>query len=285
MLKNVNISNELKELDAAVLLSTDNKNYYAVPDTYFENLAENIHTAIFIQSLPVSNPYHLPEHYFTNLPELVVEKIQLNEILKPSAISDDPVFAVPEGYFEGLAANIINTIKSSPENSVQEELQELSPLLSGIPKTNVYSVPEGYFNELAPSVEKAEQEEAAKVISIGSRARKWISYAAAACIGAAIIGGGYLYFNKKPLQQQSAPNNYAATLPKMDIQKEISALSDDAITNYLNENSSMAVYTNFNESDQTPSMDVQTLLQNVSDEEIQQYLNQSPEEGEAGGGS
>lgn len=286
MLKNTNILNELKELDATVLINTDNKNYFSVPENYFEELADNINANLFIRTLPVTNPYFIPKNYFVNLPGLIVEKVQLNEGLNLAGINKTTGLSVPDGYFESLAGNILNKIKNNPVNEVQQELQELSPLLSGIPKTNVYSVPVNYFNELKPSVEKAEeQEESTKVIQLGNHTRKWINYAAAACIGAVLFGGGYLFFNKKTNQPQDLPNNYAAAFSNMDIQKEISSLSDDAITNYLNKNSNMAVYTNFNESDQLPSMDVQTLLQNVSDEEIQQYLNQNTDEGETGGGS
>lgn len=286
MLKNTNILNELKELDATVLINTDNKSYYSVPENYFEELADNINANLFIRALPVTNPYFIPKNYFVNLPGLIVEKVQLNEGLNLAGINKITGLSVPDGYFESLAGNILNKIKNNPVNEVQQELQELSPLLSGILKTNVYSVPVNYFNELKPSVEKAEeQEESTKVIQLGNHTRKWINYAAAACIGAVLFGGGYLFFNKKTNQPQDLPNNYAAAFSNMDIQKEISSLSDDAITNYLNKNSNMAVYTNFNESDQLPSMDVQTLLQNVSDEEIQQYLNQNTDEGETGGGS
>ncbi|MBS1747858.1 MAG: hypothetical protein JST21_16975 [Bacteroidetes bacterium] len=286
MLKNINILNELKELDAAVLSTTDNKNYYTVPNNYFEELADQIHANIFIRSIPVSNPYTVSEHYFANFPELVVETIQLYEALNLSAVNKNIGLSVPNGYFENLAGNIINRIKNYSDNDVIQELEELSPLLSSIPKTNVYSVPDNYFSEFNPSHEKpTEQEEETKVISIGSHTRKWINYAAAACVGAVLFGGGYLYFNKNKNQPQNVPNSYAAAYSNMDIQKEISSLSDDAISSYLNANSNMAVYTNFNDADQMPSMDVQTMLQNVSDEEIQQYLNQSPEEGETGGGS
>lgn len=287
MLKNINILNELKGLDAAFLMNTGNKNYYSVQENFFEELADNILANIFIQTLPVTNPYLIPENYFVNLPGLIIEKIQLNEELNVGGINKKTGLSVPDGYFESLAGNILNKIKNNSVNEVQKELEDLSPLLGSISRTNVYSVPDNYFSELKPSVEKSEEqeEESAKVISIATHTRKWINYAAAACIGTVLFGGGYLFFNKKTNQPQNLSNNYAAAFSNMDIQKEISALSDDVITKYLNDNNNMAVYTNFNDSDELPNMDVQTLLQNVSDEEIQQYLDRSTDEGETGGGS
>ena len=60
-------------------------------------------------------------------------------------------YSVPEGYFDGLAEAILTRIKSS-NLSVKDELESLSPLLSGISKTMPYSVPENYFNTVTEDI-------------------------------------------------------------------------------------------------------------------------------------
>src|SRR5690242_253919 len=60
--------------------------------------------------------------------------------------NSQPPFSVPEGYFNGLAASILAKVKGQ-SSAAADELQELSPLLAGIPKTIPYTVPEGYFEQ------------------------------------------------------------------------------------------------------------------------------------------
>jgi hypothetical protein len=79
MFDRINILSELKEFGASVLLNTDDRNYFSVPDNYFDTLSENILTHIFIESLPFDNPYTIQAEYFENLPEVVLEKIQFEK--------------------------------------------------------------------------------------------------------------------------------------------------------------------------------------------------------------
>ncbi|MEP6467023.1 MAG: hypothetical protein ABJB05_11995 [Parafilimonas sp.] len=276
MQEKINISNELKDLNAAFLEHTDNKNLFTVPDNYFDNLAGNILSHVFIQSLPTVNPYLISAGYFEHFPEIVLDKLSVGSFNS----KQKDLFAIPEGYFDNLASNILKKVKQPVSGSVQQELNELSPYLSKIPKENVYSIPANYFDELKPltTSEHKEVKQETKIISMGSTTRKWLNYAVAACITAFAFTGGYFLLSKK---SASGKNSVLATT---DVQKQISVLSDDEITNYLKDNNNIAVYTNVGDDDQQQSMELQNLLQNVSDEEIQQYLNQDPESAETGGG-
>lgn len=267
----INILNELKEAGAVSLLNLDNKNYFFIPEGYFNNLASDILTHVFIKSLPSENPYTVSETYFTNLPNIILEKINFKHIPVLQA-EEKNGYAVPDGYFNSLADNILKKIKSTALDSVQQELEQISPLLGSISRQNVYSVPDNYFNKLEALeiVEKKVKPAETKVISLSGRARKWINYAVAACISAVLFGGGYLYFfnNKRE-------DTEISSLENINVQKELSGLSDEEIKNYLNENNNMAVYTNTGiDGEQQQNIDIQNLLQNVSDKEIQQYLNQ-----------
>jgi len=62
--------------------------------------------------------------------------------------SNQPVYTVPAGYFDNLAAQVLGRIKALEADSAAEELAHLSPLLSGIVKTMPYHVPAGYFEEV-----------------------------------------------------------------------------------------------------------------------------------------
>ena len=62
------------------------------------------------------------------------------------------VYTVPVGYFDGLAAQVLNRIKAMETKNAVEELGYLSPSLSNISKQMPYSIPAGYFDGLAEKV-------------------------------------------------------------------------------------------------------------------------------------
>src|SRR6188768_1113403 len=64
------------------------------------------------------------------------------------------IYAVPAGYFEGLADQILNRIKALEANDAKEELSYLSPFLSNVSKEMPYSVPAGFFQNLSEVVLK-----------------------------------------------------------------------------------------------------------------------------------
>ncbi|MBN8674409.1 MAG: hypothetical protein J0L56_09755 [Chitinophagales bacterium] len=59
------------------------------------------------------------------------------------------IYSVPEGYFEGLAPQVLNRIKAMEATTAIEELYLLSPVVSALPKQVPYTVPFGYFEALA----------------------------------------------------------------------------------------------------------------------------------------
>src|SRR5689334_4168705 len=62
----------------------------------------------------------------------------------PASQNSTP-FSVPEGYFEGLAGNILAKIKAGGAESATDEIASLSPLLAGISRDMPYAVPYQYF--------------------------------------------------------------------------------------------------------------------------------------------
>src|SRR5262245_60805691 len=75
---------------------------------------------------------------------------ELNE-LESSLAGQLPqnTYAVPAGYFEGLASQVLNRIKAMEASTAAEELSYLSPMLNSISRQMPYEVPAGYFDKTA----------------------------------------------------------------------------------------------------------------------------------------
>lgn len=63
-------------------------------------------------------------------------------------ITPQNVYAIPAGYFDELAGQVLNRIKAIESKNPVEELSYLSPMLNRISKQMPYTVPAGYFEEL-----------------------------------------------------------------------------------------------------------------------------------------
>jgi hypothetical protein len=75
---------------------------------------------------------------------------ELNEL--ESSLATLPVqntYSVPEGYFEGLAQQVLNRVKALEAGNAGEELAHLSQVLKDMPKKMPYNVPADYFDSLS----------------------------------------------------------------------------------------------------------------------------------------
>ena len=80
---------------------------------------------------------------------------ELDELQSSIGAAGHPGYQVPEGYFEGFAADMLKRIKAMEAATPGEELETLSPLLNSIPKKTPFTVPGDYFNSLSESLIKA----------------------------------------------------------------------------------------------------------------------------------
>lgn len=102
--------------DAPHLSRLPKVNPFAVPEQYFDNLSDRIQAAVFVDDLkskvglPVAQ---IPEGYFQQLHDEINAKITLDAL----NLSKEDGFAVPEGYFSGVNANIINKIAGPEEGT------------------------------------------------------------------------------------------------------------------------------------------------------------------------
>jgi hypothetical protein len=198
-------------------------------------------------------------------------------------------YQVPDGYFDGLAAAILNRIRTEGL-SAREELQTLSPLLGGLSKKSpyqvpqgyfetssllaelknkhTYSVPEGYFENLSVNVlNKIHERKPAKVVSMNT-SRRLMRYAAAAVVAGVMAVAGWFYFANN---STGNPDTLAAN--GVEQLSEDSKISDEEIAKYL-EAETIPVVTAaiLPENDEMGASDIKEMLSDVSDDELQQYL-------------
>ncbi|RYG31265.1 MAG: hypothetical protein EOO01_35620, partial [Chitinophagaceae bacterium] len=76
---------------------------------------------------------------------------QLGSVLAGFPAVNTP-YTAPGGYFDSLAEVILKKAKEQSGQSASEELESISPLLSGISKKSPFSVPDNYFTELPANV-------------------------------------------------------------------------------------------------------------------------------------
>jgi hypothetical protein len=74
---------------------------------------------------------------------------ELSELSSKLPVNQQNIYTVPAGYFDGLAAQVLNRIKALEVSNAVEELGHLSPMLGNMPKQVPYIVPQGYFEGLA----------------------------------------------------------------------------------------------------------------------------------------
>ena len=186
-------------------------------------------------------PYSVPAGYFNDLPGRTHRMAVQNEEALP-VWGKAPSFSTPEGYFEGLTANIMNTIKA--EHSPAFTTREMP-----------YSVPAGYFETFpARALQAAKKatpvKKHATQIPLGRNSIRQIRWAAAAVLLICIGFGGYETFTIQPDTTEkmlsSVPNNdiqdylhstYTLDVPRIINNDDINTLGVDNkdIIQYLNE--------------------------------------------------
>lgn len=142
---------------------------FAVPEGYFRGFPEKMLALVRHygedsgETLPSSlrglkdiPALKAPSGYFDGLPGQVLARIhaldkenadpELSHMLQ--GLRAQAAFLVPSGYFERFPEEMLARAKSL--ESVDEELQRLSPLLAGMTRKYPGSVPHGYFERLSP---------------------------------------------------------------------------------------------------------------------------------------
>lgn len=227
---------------------------------------------------------------------------ELNSSLPANA--NEPVFTVPEGYFEHFAASVLAKIKAQDPVAVSDELSALSPLLAAIPKKMPYSTPDNYFSELTDGIPSLTKEDVlpavlqqhdrhvayevpagyfeslpemilarvakptARVIRMNPR--KWMRVAAAAMVAGIIAIGSLLYFNgNQTVDPQQNPEEWVA--------KKLKGVSNDALEAFIQ---ATDLSPNGTQTAQGSATEVRTMLNDVSVRELDKFLEQVPSDEE-----
>lgn len=196
-------------------------------------------------------PYALPEGYFELLPMQMLSKISRHA---------QPV--VPEGYFDTLPAIMLKKVKSM---EVNQELEEVAPLLNTISRDMPFSVPAGYFESLQPGIEAPEE---TPVVPMHAKRRPWMWAAAAIAIG--IISLVALQYRNGPNNQPGMAEKTITDSAAIELAAQLKGIEDSSISseitdgNVINDISAAILYLDTD--------NFETALRNLSDDEIRTQL-------------
>jgi len=228
-----------------------------------------------VANLPNGNTYTVPPCFFDEFPDAVLARIKAAHF---SINTSDTPFRVPEGYFEGFAASVLQKVQQQQQGqTVAEELAELAPLLNTINKAPVYTVPEGYFENLAVHIPAQAEKPVARVVGM-ARPNKWLRYAAAACTAGILMVGAYLYTSNNNGTDAYAAGNVIPydSAVSMNVHAELADVNENEIDQYLKESPAVgyainAVLTSPEE------VDVEQNINAATEEEIKQFLEEAVE--------
>ncbi|MEO5782038.1 MAG: hypothetical protein ABIQ07_02130 [Ginsengibacter sp.] len=198
------------------------------------------------------NVFSVPEGYFEMLSFTILKSLDTSPSID--------TLTVPDGYFENLSSSIMQKIRSLNETA-QQELRTLSPMLYSIQNENVFEVPAGYFKNLQNDIlDKVVERPTAKVIELKKRNSVW-KYAAAAVVTGVIGVSSLMMFDAS---QNSGASNLDESISssiqtasqfkdEQQINAAIASLPDDDVIKYLertgNEVDNEALATSVNENE------------------------------------
>jgi hypothetical protein len=171
-----------------------------------------------VAAVPRVNVYSVNDNYFAEMQKDVL-----------AAIGDNSEFAVPAGYFDNLATNILQKVKA---NDVVEELQNISATVASIGNKNVYTAPQNYFEKIQYT---ATEKQTGKLVPIKNSSAKIVRLAAAAVV-TGLLGFGIFTF----VQKNNANTETAALIKEGEkiintnsFDADFATLSDKDLEKYL----------------------------------------------------
>ncbi len=180
-------------------------------------------------------PYTVPKYYFETLGAVILARVATGANQEHSLIDiagKTMPNDVPAGYFDSLAGNILAKIKSTDEETVADELKNISPVVAGIAKENVYQVPAGYFEQLHESITNVVLTKPQIRLSTAFSRKAIIRYAAAAAILSAIVFGA-TFFLKTPRLDNYVKEGLKTYNSEEKINEALAQINAEDIYNYL----------------------------------------------------
>lgn len=242
---------------------------------------------------------------------------ELNSLNSDLSAGDNQMpYAIPAGYFDGLAAQILAKAKGQME-SVADELQLLSPFLAGVPKVTPYTLPDNYFDNLNATLPfLVREQESAVLAAIGKHlpyvvpegyfeqlprqllerlprpkakvvpffSRTWMKAAVAAMIGGVMFLGGYLLLQnsddglRSGTAQQPADTttNLIARNQPASVTQDIQTISTSELDEFMNALPLNPAKEQKTSFETEDKNEVDKLLVGVSATEMEAFLEQLP---------
>lgn len=231
---------------------------------------------------------------------------ELNELgSQLPTISSSTIYRVPDGYFDGLASQVLNRIKA-----MDADAEEIFPVAGDAWKITPYQAPEGYFegleNRLMQAILANQREEtpqqelqslspllanlkkqnpysipenyfeslSSSIIKdtapapakvVSMTSRKWFRYAAAAVVTGVLILSGFLFLGKNDINPDV--KSYAW------VKKNMKDVSTEALDSFITITEKETQIIASNTTTVTAGNEVKELVKNISDEELQSFLN------------
>jgi hypothetical protein len=224
---------ELKGLNSN--LPEQNPVPYAVPDGYFDNLAENILSRVKIS---------------VNNSSASEEIAALSNLL--ADVRRTMPYSIPEQYFESTLNDLPLLIRNEEESAI----------LSAAGKSVPYQVPVGYFNQLEPSILKKvgiHNSGSGRVVRM-----KWMRLAAAAVITGIISVSGFFYLSHQP-----------GTVIKNPVAQQLKNISTKDLEDFLKNNDPLLT-NSATAQNASKTTEVSKMVQDVPDKDLDAFLKQIP---------
>ena len=180
-------------------------------------------------------------------------------------------YKVPAGYFDGLPERILLRIRLENAQSAQEELEIISPFLSGLSKEMPFSTPEGYFDTLTPGIRVAPKDvvrKPARVVKMFQPQKTFRMAAAAVTVG--IIGIAAWLFMREPAKDQYATKTDIEV--QSELKNKVGELTENELTNFIAGSTILTAYDSTS-LEEINEEGVKLMLADISDQELEKYLN------------
>ena len=225
-------------------------------------------TSPFLAGKEPVNPYTIPQGYFGMLPAIIMEKIRIEEVLKPGSAN---IYQVPAGYFEELPAAILTRVQQSTDTADERraELEAIAPLLNTISKEEIYFVPDGYFTRIDFVAATRNEKIEGKVVSL-KIARKWMQYATAAVIAGILVTSAFLFTDN---------NRYVEyeKYSRIDVSSELNKVSEEELVTYLDNQENFVIAHAISAPVSEEVTDENEPIEVLNDEELSEYLKEYAE--------
>jgi hypothetical protein len=254
------------------------------------------------------NVYEVPAGYFEALPGRMLELLKgaEEEVSPVLPEKKDNPYQVPQGYFDNFAASVLQRIKAGEAKSAKEELETLSPLLSGLGKKMPFSTPDNFFEELSDNAVSG-----AKAIDFVNVELENLSPLMSSLKDKQVYEAPAGYFDQLPQQILQKVKLQPAKVVSMNFTRRVvryaaaavvaglvvaaawlyignsgteesivgsEQISDDALESFIeNQNSVSLAETTIlaaNTNAEIDEEDMKDMLADVSDEELQKYVDQ-----------